>query len=115
MEVHLVLLGYSSCLVLRNDSLVLEIDLVADDDHGRVLVLHLVDARHPVGYRRERLLICHVEAQDYSVRLTVKLICYVPNLFLTCRVPYFDLDFAIIFFIVVFSENIVNCDSLEVR
>ena len=114
MEVHLVLLSHSMGLILRYDSLIVQVDLVAHDDHRRVLVLHLVNALHPVRNRLERLLVRQVKGQDYTVRLTVKLICYVLKLFLASGVPYFDLNFAIIFLVEVFGQNVVDGDRFQV-
>ena len=81
------------CLVLRDHPLIHQVYLVAEDDYWRVRILHLVNALYPVVYRFIRLLICQVEAEDNSVRLTVKLVGDVLELFLTCRVP--DLHLAL--------------------
>ena len=94
--------------------MLLQVHLVAHDDHRRVLVLHLVNALHPVRNRLESLLIGQVKGQYYTVRLTVKLICDVLKLFLAGGVPYFDLDFAIVFLIEVFGQNVVDRDGFQV-
>ena len=114
MKVHAVLLGDGAYLVLRDDSFFLQIDFVTHDDHGRVLVLHLVDALDPVRDRLVRLVVGHVETQDDPVSLTIKLVGYVPELFLACCVPYLDLDLAVIFLVVILGLNVVNGYSLEV-
>ena len=101
MKVHAVLLGDGAYLVLRDDSFFLQIDFVTHDDHGRVLVLHLVDALHPVWDRLKGLLICYVKAKDDPIRLTVELVSNVSELFLACRVPNFDLDGSIVLLVIV--------------
>ena len=76
------------CLVLRDHPLLHQVYLVAEDDYWHVRVLHLIDTLYPVVYRFVRLLVCQVKAEDNSVRLTVKLVRDVLELFLTCRIPY---------------------------
>ena len=108
-----MLLGDVSCLVLGDDSFLFQVDLVANDDNWRVLILHLVDTLNPVCNRFIRLLVGHVEAQDYSVRLTVKLVSYMSELFLTGRIPDFDLYFSIVLLVVVLGQDVVNRDCFE--
>ena len=108
-----MLLSDVSCLVLGDDSVLFQVDLVTNDNNWRVLILHFVDTLNPVGNRLIRLLVGHVEAQDYSVRLTVKLVSYMSELFLTGRIPDFDLYFSIVLLIVVLGQYVVNCDSFE--
>ena len=76
------------CLILRDHPLLYQVYLVAEDHYWHVRVLHLIDALYPVVYRFVRLLVCQVEAEDNSVRLTVKLVRDVLEFFLTCRIPY---------------------------
>ena len=84
------------CLILRDHPLLHQVYLVAEDHYWHVRVLHLIDALYPVVYRFVRLLVCQVEAEDNSVRLTVKLVRDVLELFLTCRVPYLHPAFHIV-------------------
>ena len=107
-------MGDASRLILRDHPLFLQVYLVANDYYRRVLVLHLVDALDPVRDRLVRLVVGHVETQDDPVSLTIKLVGYVPELFLACCVPYLDLDLAVIFLVVILGLNVVNGYSLEV-
>ena len=88
-------------LILRDHPLLHQVYLVAEDHYWHVRVLHLIDALYPVAYRFVRLLVCQVEAEDNSVRLTVKLVRDVLELFLTCRVPDLHLALYIVFLVEV--------------
>ena len=89
------------CLVLRYHTFFFQVYLVTEDDYGRVRILHLVDTLYPVCNRFVRFFIGHVETENYSVCLTVKLVGYVPKLFLTCSVPNLDLALSIVLFVKV--------------
>ena len=101
MQVHVVLLGDVSRLILTDNSLVLQVYLVARDDNRCVLVLHLVDALNPVRDGFERFLVGHVKAEDDAIGLSVKLVSYVAELFLPCRIPNLNLNRSVVLLVVV--------------
>jgi len=99
--------------VLRHDELLGEVHFVAHDDHWRVRVLHLVDGLDPVADRLERFLVGLIETKDDAVSLPVELVSDIAELLLACRVPDFDRNSLVVFFVKVLRLDALNSDSLE--
>ena len=58
MQVHSVILGDTSRLIFTHNSFACQVNLIASNDHGCVLILHLVNTLHPGRNRFVGLLVC---------------------------------------------------------
>ena len=113
MQIHTVVLGHLACLVLRDLSLFHQVYFVSYDNHWRVLILHFVDTLNPIVDCLESFFTCHVESENDSICLPVKLVSDVTEFFLTCRVPNLHLDSAIVLLIMIISHDVLYGNGLQ--
>ena len=103
---HSVFLGDLLRFILGDGAVNLQVELVSDEDLGDVRVWVLVDAIHPGLDAFEGLRIREVKRYYHSVRLSVELVRYRPKPFLTCCIPYLNIEF--LFTLLVFWLDEIN-------
>ena len=113
MVIHAMLLCKLRSLFGRDDYLISQVQLIANDDNWCVRILHFVDGLNPIANRFKRLFTRLVEGDDDAIGLTIELIRDVSKLLLTGSVPNFHVDLLLVLLVEIFKFNELYCYGLQ--